>query len=224
MTRVCHSRAGTPPLRWSARIPRKRGKVSVPFESVQGRAGRKTLLIPVVLAALILVGVSSASPNAPAGAGRLRRRRRRRTSRSASTMAVPWSTARWRRTSSVRSGCRSTTSLPSRRRSSSWISSSARSRAADQRGLRVILSISPGHNTDVTRDPNGVKKFAAYTALVARAFPSVTDFVIGNEPNLGTLLVSDVQPRTSRSQPLRRTKRRSPRATTRSRLSTRTST
>jgi hypothetical protein len=37
----------------------------------------------------------------------------------------------------------------------------------------------------VTSDPNGVKKFAAYTALVARAFPSVTDFVIGNEPNLG---------------------------------------
>ena len=57
--------------------------------------------------------------------------------------------------------------------------------AADQRGLRVILSISPAHSTDVTSDPNGVKKFAAYTALVARAFPSVTDFVIGNEPNLG---------------------------------------
>jgi hypothetical protein len=52
-------------------------------------------------------------------------------------------------------------------------------------GLRVLLSIEPGHNTDVTGDPNGVEKFAAYTALVARTFPSVTDFVIGNEPNLG---------------------------------------
>jgi hypothetical protein len=56
---------------------------------------------------------------------------------------------------------------------------------ADLRGLRVLLSIAPGHSTDVTGDPNGVKKFAAYTALVARAFPSVTDFIIGNEPNLG---------------------------------------
>ena len=58
-------------------------------------------------------------------------------------------------------------------------------KAAHDNGIRVILSIQPGHNTDVTSDPNGVRKFAAYTALVAKAFPSVTDFVIGNEPNLG---------------------------------------
>jgi hypothetical protein len=57
--------------------------------------------------------------------------------------------------------------------------------AATERGLRVLLSIAPGHSTDVTSDPNGVRNFAAYTALVARAFPEVTDFVIGNEPNLG---------------------------------------
>ena len=58
-------------------------------------------------------------------------------------------------------------------------------RAATERGLRVMLGIAPGHSTDVTGDPQGVRKFAAYTALVARAFPEVTDFVIGNEPNLG---------------------------------------
>lgn len=57
--------------------------------------------------------------------------------------------------------------------------------SAIDRGVRVILGISPGHATDVTGDKNGVKKFAAYTALVARAFPDVTDFIIGNEPNLG---------------------------------------
>jgi hypothetical protein len=57
--------------------------------------------------------------------------------------------------------------------------------AATDRGLRVLLSISPGHSSDVTSDPNGVRKFAAYAARVARAFPLVTDFVIGNEPNLG---------------------------------------
>jgi len=49
----------------------------------------------------------------------------------------------------------------------------------------VLLSVAPGHITDVTRDPSGARKFAAYTALVARTFPSVTDFIIGNEPNLG---------------------------------------
>jgi len=57
--------------------------------------------------------------------------------------------------------------------------------AANEKGLLVLLSITPGHSTDVTRDPNGVRMFAAYTALVARAFPSVNDFIIGNEPNLG---------------------------------------
>jgi hypothetical protein len=57
--------------------------------------------------------------------------------------------------------------------------------AANTRGLDIMLSITPGHSTDVTSDPNGVRKFAAYTALVAQTFPEVTDFVIGNEPNLG---------------------------------------
>ena len=45
--------------------------------------------------------------------------------------------------------------------------------------------IAPGHATDVTSDPNGVRNFADYTALVARTFPDVKDFIIGNEPNLG---------------------------------------
>jgi hypothetical protein len=58
-------------------------------------------------------------------------------------------------------------------------------RAATARGLRVLLGISPAHNTDVTGDPQGVRKFAAYTGLVAQAFPEVNDFIVGNEPNLG---------------------------------------
>src|SRR3954462_13704194 len=57
--------------------------------------------------------------------------------------------------------------------------------AAKDKNMRVIVGIQPGHSTDVTGDPNGVKKFAAYTALVAKAFPSVNDIVVGNEPNLG---------------------------------------
>jgi hypothetical protein len=57
--------------------------------------------------------------------------------------------------------------------------------AANAKDLRVLLSIQPGHHEDVTGDPNGTKKFAAYTALVAKAFPTVTDIIVGNEPNLG---------------------------------------
>jgi hypothetical protein len=56
---------------------------------------------------------------------------------------------------------------------------------AVERGVRVLLSVAAGHSTDVTADPNGVQKFAAYTALLARTFPDVKDFIIGNEPNLG---------------------------------------
>jgi len=52
-------------------------------------------------------------------------------------------------------------------------------------GIRVMLSIAPAHSTEVTGDPNGVKNYAAYAALVARTFPLVTDFIVGNEPNLG---------------------------------------
>jgi hypothetical protein len=57
--------------------------------------------------------------------------------------------------------------------------------AAIASGMRVLLSIVPGHAADVTSDPNGVRKFAQYAALVAHEFPEVTDFIIGNEPNLG---------------------------------------
>jgi len=57
--------------------------------------------------------------------------------------------------------------------------------AAVNRGVRVLLSIAPGHAADVTSDPDGAQTFANYTALVAQKFPGVTDFIIGNEPNLG---------------------------------------
>ena len=159
--------------------------MSVPFESVQSRSvGRTALLIPVVLAALVLVGVSSASPKTQLGpadfivgatedqplgfddGGAVVFGQMESHSLGAIRMSVDYEPSELSTVQQLDQLERSIT-------------------AADQRGLRVILSISPAHNTDVTRDPNGVKKFAAYTALVARAFPSVTDFVIGNEPNLG---------------------------------------
>jgi len=56
---------------------------------------------------------------------------------------------------------------------------------ATARGIRVLLALIPHRGGDVTGDPDGVSKFASFAALVARTFPQVTDFVVGNEPNLG---------------------------------------
>src|SRR3989440_116685 len=51
------------------------------------------------------------------------------------------------------------------------------------RGTRIIFSVQPAHPTDVTSTPGGPQLFAAYTALLARTYPQVKDFVVGNEPN-----------------------------------------
>jgi hypothetical protein len=56
---------------------------------------------------------------------------------------------------------------------------------AVSRGLRVMLSVHPERATAVTGTPDGVNKFAAYFVKLATAFPQVTDFIVGNEPNLG---------------------------------------
>jgi hypothetical protein len=53
------------------------------------------------------------------------------------------------------------------------------------RGLRVMLSVHPERATAVTGTPDGVNKFANYFVLLAKRFPEVTDFIVGNEPNLG---------------------------------------
>ena len=50
-------------------------------------------------------------------------------------------------------------------------------------GTRILFSVQPAHPTDVTSTPNGPQLFAAYTALLARTYPQVKDFVVGNEPN-----------------------------------------
>ncbi len=56
--------------------------------------------------------------------------------------------------------------------------------AAQLAGLRVIVSVSsPGsRTTPLTSRARG--QFAAYTVALAQALPGVTDFIIGNEPNL----------------------------------------
>jgi hypothetical protein len=53
-------------------------------------------------------------------------------------------------------------------------------------GHRVLLAIAPaeGHNTGFS-DPSGPANLASFVTQLARAFPQVQDFIVGNEPNLG---------------------------------------
>ena len=51
------------------------------------------------------------------------------------------------------------------------------------RGTRILFSVQPAHPADVTSTPNGPQLFAAYAALLARTYPQVKDFIVGNEPN-----------------------------------------
>jgi hypothetical protein len=50
-------------------------------------------------------------------------------------------------------------------------------------GVHVTLSLYPERAKAITESPTRYGDFAAFAALVARAFPTVKDFIIGNEPN-----------------------------------------
>jgi hypothetical protein len=54
---------------------------------------------------------------------------------------------------------------------------------AQAAGIRVVFSIAPKHARDITGSQGADERFAAFVGRVARAFPQVKDFVIGNEPN-----------------------------------------
>jgi hypothetical protein len=56
-------------------------------------------------------------------------------------------------------------------------------KAASKSGVQVVFIISPLHATGVTSTQNGNAVFAAFCVQVAKTFPSVRDFEIGNEPN-----------------------------------------
>lgn len=51
------------------------------------------------------------------------------------------------------------------------------------RGVNVAFSIQPGTATAVTASPEAASRFVAFEQLVARTFPTVTDIIVGNEPN-----------------------------------------
>jgi hypothetical protein len=54
---------------------------------------------------------------------------------------------------------------------------------ATLRGVRVVFSVAPSKARALTENPNAVGQYAAYVALLARTYPTVKDFIVGNEPN-----------------------------------------
>ncbi|HEY6963530.1 MAG TPA: hypothetical protein VI408_16715 [Gaiellaceae bacterium] len=57
-------------------------------------------------------------------------------------------------------------------------------RAADADGVRLILSIYARSWTTAPLTSTARGQFARFAASIARAYPSIKDFVVGNEPNL----------------------------------------
>jgi len=49
--------------------------------------------------------------------------------------------------------------------------------------VQIVFSVQPLHPTDVTSTPAVAREFADYVALLARTYPQVKEFIIGNEPN-----------------------------------------
>jgi len=58
------------------------------------------------------------------------------------------------------------------------------SAAAQLDGVRLILSIYPRDRRTTPLTSRARGEFAGYAASIARRFPAITDFIIGNEPNL----------------------------------------
>jgi hypothetical protein len=55
---------------------------------------------------------------------------------------------------------------------------------AQARGVSVVLSLYPSRPRAIADSPAAAGQFAAWTASVSRRFPSVRDFIVGNEPNV----------------------------------------
>jgi hypothetical protein len=54
---------------------------------------------------------------------------------------------------------------------------------AAAQGVRVVFHVYPLTPTTITSSPARVTQFAAFLAQLARTYPSVREFVVGNEPN-----------------------------------------
>ncbi|HET7855548.1 MAG TPA: hypothetical protein VFL41_03750 [Gaiellaceae bacterium] len=56
--------------------------------------------------------------------------------------------------------------------------------AAQKYKIRILLSVFQYRNRDTPTTDEEQEEFAEHTAAIARALPSIRDFVVGNEPNL----------------------------------------
>jgi hypothetical protein len=54
---------------------------------------------------------------------------------------------------------------------------------AQARGVKVVFAVYPAKPLLAPKTPEGASAFAAFTAHLARTFPSVKEFIVGNEPN-----------------------------------------
>ena len=54
---------------------------------------------------------------------------------------------------------------------------------ASLRGIRVVFAVAPVRADAITSNPAAPGQFAAFLAHLARTFPTVKDYVVGNEPN-----------------------------------------
>ena len=49
--------------------------------------------------------------------------------------------------------------------------------------VRVVFSVAPAHPTDITGSRSAPVQYASFLKLLAQTYPTVKDYVIGNEPN-----------------------------------------
>jgi hypothetical protein len=54
---------------------------------------------------------------------------------------------------------------------------------ATLRGVRIVFAVAPTKATAITSNPGAAGAYVAFLQQLARTFPAVKDFVVGNEPN-----------------------------------------
>ena len=69
------------------------------------------------------------------------------------------------------------TTIPGRAEIAAWMPQ------AQASGTRIVFAIAPLRARDLTSSPSARAQFVAFVQQVEKAFPSVKDYVIGNEPN-----------------------------------------
>jgi hypothetical protein len=66
--------------------------------------------------------------------------------------------------------------------------------AAELHGIRIVLSVYHQNSRTTPLTPEARAEFAEFTASIPRLIPSVTDYIIGNEPNLNMFWMPQFNP------------------------------